>query len=75
MTQQFTGPAFPFSFEVNGEHRWAHGMPLRDYTAIEAAKTLLRYDTDFDAVATQAYEMADALARASVPKEPEDATA
>ena len=63
---KFTGPAFPFSFEVEGDHRWAHGVGLRDYVAIEMAKTLLRYDEDFDAVATKAYEMADAMARASI---------
>ena len=72
MSVTFTGPAFPFSFEVNGEHRWAHGVSLRDYAAIEMAKTLVRYDTDFDTVSVAAYAMADALARASVPKEQED---
>ena len=72
MTPQFTGPAFPFSFEVNGEQRWAHGMNLRDYVAIEMAKTYACYYDNMDEVATKAYEMSDALARASIPKEIED---
>jgi hypothetical protein len=75
MNITFTGPAFPFSFEVDGEQRWAHGVSLRDYAAIEMAKTLARYDTDFDSVSVAAYAMADALARASVPKENKDAPA
>lgn len=72
MNTPYTGPAFPFSFEVEGEHRWAHGMPLRDYAAIEMAKVYAKYHDDMDAVAAKAYEMADALARASVPKGSED---
>jgi len=72
MTQKFTGPAFPFSFEVDGEQRWAHGVSLRDYTAIEMAKAYVKYHDDMDAVATKAYGMADALARASMPKGAED---
>lgn len=69
MTSQFTGPAFPFSFEVDGEHRWAHGMSLRDHAAIELAKVYARYHEDVDVAATKAYAMADALARASVPQQ------
>lgn len=69
MTQQFTGPAFPFSFEVSGEQRWAHGVSLRDHAAIEMAKVYAKYHDDMDVVATKAYEMADALARASVGKQ------
>lgn len=69
MSKQFTGPAFPFSFDVDGEQRWAHGMSLRDYAAIELAKSFVRYEEDLDAVATKAYEMADALARAGSPQQ------
>lgn len=69
MNKQFTGPAFPFSFDVDGEQRWAHGMSLRDYAAIELAKSFVRYEEDLDAVATKAYEMADALARAGSPQQ------
>jgi len=69
MSERFTGPAFPFSFDVDGEHRWAHGVSLRDYAAVELAKVYAKYHDDMDAVATKAYEMADALARASVPKD------
>ena len=65
MLKQFSGPAFPFSFDVDGEQRWAHGMPLRDYVAIEMAKVYARYHDDMDVAAAKAYEMADALARAS----------
>ena len=72
MTQQFTGPAFPFSFDVDGEHRWAHGMPLRDYAAIEMAKVYVKYYEDMDLAAQKAYEMVEALARASAPKENKD---
>ena len=60
----FGGPAFPFSFEVDGEHRWAHGMTVRDYTAIEMLKVYLRYHEDKDVAATQALEAADAYLRA-----------
>lgn len=70
MIEQFTGPAFPFSFEVDGEQRWAHGMTLRDYAAIELAKSFVRYEEDLDAIATKAYAMADALARAGSVENP-----
>jgi hypothetical protein len=69
MLEKFTGPAFPFSFEVDGEHRWAHGASLRDYAAIELAKAYVKYHDDVDAVAEKAYAMADALAKASVPQQ------
>lgn len=54
------GPAFPFSFEVNGEQRWAHGMTLRDYIAIEMFKVYTKYHEDKEAAATQALDAADA---------------
>ncbi len=69
MTTHFTGPAFPFSFEVDGDHRWAYGASLREYAAIEMAKVFIKYHDDMDVAATKAYEMADALARASIPKD------
>ncbi len=69
MIERFTGPAFPFSFDVDGDQRWAYGTSLRDYAAIEMAKVYAKYHDDMDVVATKAYEMADALARASVPKD------
>jgi hypothetical protein len=70
MTTYFTGPAFPFSFEVDGDQRWAYGVSLRDYAAIEMAKMLMQtHNEDFDVAAAKAYEMADALARASAPKQ------
>ena len=65
MTKQFTGPAFPFSFDVDGEQRWAHGASMRDYAAIELAKVYARYHDDMDVAADKAYRMADALAKAS----------
>ena len=72
MIDKFSGPAFPFSFDVDGEQRWAHGMALRDYTAIQMAKAFVRYNDNMDQVAAMSYEMADALARASIPKESKD---
>jgi hypothetical protein len=54
------GPAFPFSFEVEGQHRWAHGLTQRDYIAIEMLKVHTRYSDDKEAAAKEALEAADA---------------
>jgi hypothetical protein len=59
------GPAFPFSFHVGDEHRWAHGAMLRDYFAIKALKT---YSDDTEELmlenAIKAYKQADAMLKA-----------
>ena len=58
------GPAFPFSFEVDGQHRWAHGLTQRDYIAIEMLKVYTKYHEDKEAAAVQALEAADAYMKA-----------
>jgi hypothetical protein len=63
------GPAFPFSFEVAGDHRWAHGMTLRDYFAAEAMKGLIASNDEGAGdrildVPTYAYEIADGMLEA-----------
>jgi hypothetical protein len=35
------GPAFPLDLKVGDDHRWGHGMSLRDYFASQAIIKLL----------------------------------
>ena len=61
------GPAFPILAEQASDG-WAHcGMTLRDYFAAKAMQTMCeevsRYD-QFQAVAKDAYKMADAMLEA-----------
>lgn len=63
------GPAFPFSFMVGDEHRWAHGMHLRDYFAAEAMKGMLASCTGWseaqqERLAKCSYSMADEMLEA-----------
>ena len=61
------GPAFPFSFHVGDDHRWAHGATLRDYFAAKAMQADLtdgRHEDQFAWCAERAYKMADAMLKA-----------
>lgn len=65
-TEKYTGgPAFPFSFEMDGEQRWAYGATLRDYFAAKAMQSLVALDSISDiTIAKQSYEIADAMIKA-----------
>lgn len=67
------GPAFPLDLNVDGEHRWAHGMTLRDYFAAKAMQSILGSDRYGGVIgvnnyekqtASNAYKIADAMLKA-----------
>jgi hypothetical protein len=64
------GPAFPVpdSHHANGQVQYgANGMPLRDWFAGQALQGLASYVTQgatFDAIAKDAYAIADAMLKA-----------
>jgi len=59
------GPAFPLDLTVEGDHRWGHGMMLRDYFAAKALPSFISLTTcDEEEAARRAYAYADAMIEA-----------
>ena len=60
------GPAFPLDLMVGEEHRWGHGMSLRDYFAAAAMQGIISDPknrsilTELD-ISEEAYRQADAM--------------
>jgi len=57
------GPAFPLDLKVGDDHRWGHGMYLRDYFAAAAMQgQMVGYQGQmWERIAKESYEMADAM--------------
>lgn len=57
------GPAFPLDLHVGEEHRWGHGMTLRDYFAATAMNKLLgnSKDQNIDEISDMSYKVADSM--------------
>ncbi len=64
MNKETGGPAFP----AQSDAPWRSGMTLRDYFAAKAMEGFLvcdvKYASDADMIARDAYTMADAMLRA-----------
>jgi len=66
------GPAFPLDLTVEGDHRWGHGMMLRDYFAAKVLPSFLsRLDAKYldrkdniEKATTLAYAYADEMIEA-----------
>ena len=64
MTDKTGGPAFPLDLHVGDEHRWAHGITVRDYFAAKAMQGILFECLESQNTAKFAYELADAMLKA-----------
>lgn len=57
------GPAFPLDLKVGDDHRWSHGMSLRDYFASQAIIKLLENmkEQSIDELVNVSYAVADSM--------------
>lgn len=57
------GPAFPLDLMVGDDHRWGHGMSLRDYFASEAMNGMCAKNAkiDIETIVDASYKIADMM--------------